>query len=141
MRPAMKGDTYLLRGDVADTLPPLELVELPQAGTRRARGAATSKTLVPLLSAMSVSAATVTGGTSLTGTVTLFGTAPSGGTTVALSSSNASAASVPPTVLVPAGATAASFVVTTYAQTANALATIGANLNGEALAVPIAITP
>jgi hypothetical protein len=101
----------------------------------------TSNILVPLLSAMSVSAATVTGGTSLTGTVTLFGTAPSGGTTVALSSSNASAASVPPTVLVPAGATAASFVVTTYAQTANALATIGANLNGEALAVPIAITP
>jgi hypothetical protein len=101
----------------------------------------TGKTLVPLLSAMGVSVGTVTGGTNLTGTVTLFSAAPSGGTTVVLSSSNASAASVPPTVIVPAGATAASFVVTTYGQTASALATIGANLNGEALAVPIAITP
>jgi len=100
----------------------------------------TSKTLVPLLSAMSVSAATVNGGTSLTGKVTLFGAAPSGGTTLALSSSNTSAASVPPTVVVPAGATTASFVVTTYVQGSNALATISADLNGEALAVPIAIT-
>jgi hypothetical protein len=72
--------------------------------------------------------------------VTLFGTAPSGGTTVALSSSNTSAASVPPTVVVPAGATTASFVITTYVQGSSALATIGADLNGEALAVPISIT-
>jgi hypothetical protein len=100
----------------------------------------TSNTLVPLLSAISISAATVTGGTSLTGKVTLFGTAPSGGTTVALSSSNTSAASVPPTVVVPAGATTASFVITTYVQGSSALATIGADLNGEALAVPISIT-
>jgi len=36
-------------GDVdASGLPPLELVELPQAGARRARGAATSKTLIPM---------------------------------------------------------------------------------------------
>jgi len=101
----------------------------------------TSNTLVPLLSAMSLSVRTVTGGTKLTGTVTLFGAAPSGGTTVALSSSNTTAASVPPTVTVAAGATTASFMVTTYAQTSSALATIKADLNGENLGVPIAIAP
>lgn len=54
----------------------------------------------------------VVGGTSLTGTVTVNGSAPTGGLIVNLSSSNA-AAGVPGSVVVPSGATTASFTVTT----------------------------
>jgi hypothetical protein len=46
------------------------------------------------------------------GTVTLNGPAPRGGALVALSSTNGSALSVPPSVLIPEGATSATFVVT-----------------------------
>jgi hypothetical protein len=65
------------------------------------------------LSEVSVSPTDVVGGDPATGTVTLTAAAPSGGFTVALSSDNTAAATVPPSVAVPAGATSASFPVTT----------------------------
>ena len=73
------------------------------------------------LTAMSVAPANVTGGTNVTGTVTLSGPAPAGGALVTLSSNNA-AASVPASLLVPAGLTSASFnvqtnIVTTFITT------------------------
>src|SRR6266436_5822463 len=47
------------------------------------------------LSSLSLSSTSVTGGNSSSGTVTLSGAAPTGGATVALSSSNTAAATVP----------------------------------------------
>jgi hypothetical protein len=66
----------------------------------------------PSVSALTLSPSAVTSGTSSTGTVTLSGAAPTGGLAVSLASSSA-VASVPASVTVPAGATSASFNVST----------------------------
>src|SRR3989441_3471564 len=67
-----------------------------------------------LLSSLAVSPTTVTGGSNSTGTATLDGPAPAGGAQVTLSSDN-TAATVPASVTVPAGATSVTFTVTTSA--------------------------
>jgi len=59
----------------------------------------------------------VTGGTSSTGTVVINGAAPSGGFQVTLSSDNPAAASVPTSVLVPAGSDRVSFPIGTASVT------------------------
>jgi hypothetical protein len=78
------------------------------------------------LSSLAVSPASVVGGGGSGGTVTLTGTAPAGGFTVALSSGNA-AARVPASVTVPQGATGASFSITTSIVTASTPVTITAS--------------
>jgi len=64
------------------------------------------------LTAFGVAPGNVTGGTNVTGTVTLSGPAPAGGALVTLASNNP-AAVVPASVLVPAGLSSASFSVQT----------------------------
>jgi hypothetical protein len=66
------------------------------------------------LSTVKVNPTDVLGGTPATGTVTLNAAAPAGGFTVPLSSDNPAAATVPASVIVPAGARSASFPVTTF---------------------------
>src|SRR3954452_19439759 len=66
------------------------------------------------LSTVKVSPTDVVGGTPVTGTVTLTAAAPTGGFTVALSSDDPGAATVQPSITVPAGARSASFPVTTF---------------------------
>ena len=78
---------------------------------------ATSKTatltIVPAtLSSVSLSPSVLVGGAPSTGTVALTGAAPAGGTTIGLSSSQASA-SLPASVLIPAGASSVTFPITT----------------------------
>ncbi|HEY0617953.1 MAG TPA: hypothetical protein VGD15_10205 [Kribbella sp.] len=68
----------------------------------------------PALSAFTVNPTSVPGGNPATGTVTLRSAAPAGGLVVTLSSQLPNAASVPPSVTVPAGATSATFTVTTF---------------------------
>jgi hypothetical protein len=65
------------------------------------------------LSTIRVSPTDVIGGNPSTGTATLTAAAPAGGFVVALSSDNTTAATVPASVTVPAGATSANFTVTT----------------------------
>ena len=65
------------------------------------------------LSGLSLSASSITGGGSVTGTVTLASAAPSGGEGVSLSSSNTAAATVPSSVTVASGQTTATFTVQT----------------------------
>jgi photosystem II stability/assembly factor-like uncharacterized protein len=65
------------------------------------------------LSSVSLDPSTVPGGTSSRGTLILATVAPAGGMTIALSSSDPSAASVPANVTVPAGAMSATFAVST----------------------------
>lgn len=84
----------------------------------------------PTPSALSLNPASVTGGTSSTGTVTLSAAAPSGGVAVSLSSSNTAAATVPPSVTVAAGATSANFSISTLAGSTNRSSVITASAGG-----------
>src|SRR5205809_1646220 len=72
----------------------------------------------PLLASVTLAAVSVTGGNSVSGTVFLNGTAPAGGVSVTLSTSNLSARPQP-VVTVPAGQGSASFTVTTSPVSAN----------------------
>ncbi len=76
------------------------------------------------LSTVTVNPTSVVGGTSSTGTVTLAAAAPAGGAVVNLSSNNPTAAHVPASVTVAAGATTATFTITTSPVASNTTATI-----------------
>jgi hypothetical protein len=93
------------------------------------------------LSSLSVNPTSVTGGNSSTGTVTLSGAAPSGGAIVTLSSSNTTAARVPSSVTVVAGATSATFTVSTNAVGASTTVTIFADYSGATRSASLTVTP
>jgi FG-GAP-like repeat len=93
------------------------------------------------LSALSVSPASVTGGTAAQGTVTLTAAAPVGGFPVTLSSSNPATASVPASVSVAQGATSADFTVTTSAVTASTPVTITASAGSVTRTATLTVTP
>ncbi len=82
---------------------------------------------------MQLNPTAVTGGTSSNGTVTLIGAAPVGGAAVALSS-DSPAATVPASVTVLAGATTATFKLTTSPVSATVTPNITANYSGTATA-------
>ncbi len=82
------------------------------------------------ISALTLSPATVTGGTSSTGTVVLDGVAPAGGIVVGLTSSVPSVATVPASVTVTAGAITATFQITTSAVGVVTPVTISGTYNG-----------
>ncbi|HET9858881.1 MAG TPA: hypothetical protein VFQ19_03805 [Nocardioidaceae bacterium] len=82
---------------------------------------------------------TMTAGDTAQGVVTLTGPAPSGGATVSLFSSNTGIVRVPPSVLVPAGDTSASFTVTA-ANASTASATVTAGYGGVQRSVTIRVT-
>ena len=85
-------------------------------------------TVRPLISGVSVSPSAAKGGTTPLpiGTVTLSQPAPTGGTTVALTSSNLNVATVPATITIPAGATTGTFNVTSLAVAADATTVVTA---------------
>ena len=93
------------------------------------------------LSALSMNPASVTGGNSSTGTVTLSGPAPAGGATVALTNSNTTVASVPSNVTVAAGATTATFTVSTSAVAASTTVTISATYGSATRSASLTVTP
>jgi hypothetical protein len=92
------------------------------------------------LSSVSVNPSSVTGGQSITGTVSMSGPAPAGGASVSLSSAS-SAASVPPTVTVPANATSVNFSVSTAAVGATTMGNITASFSGVTKTVNVTIQP
>jgi hypothetical protein len=75
--------------------------------------------LTPTVSTLSITPNVVIGGVNTAGLVTIGGAAPAGGKTVNLASSNTAAATVPASVVVPAGTTQFGFGITTYGVTAN----------------------
>ena len=84
----------------------------------------------PTLSSLTLNPSSVIGGAqSSTGRVTLSSPAPAGGVTVMLSSSNPGVANVPSSVVVPAGATTATFTVRTSAVLISTSVTISASYN------------
>ena len=92
------------------------------------------------LTGISVSPNSVTGGTSSTGTVNLSGPAGTGGAKISIQSSNA-AASVPGSVIVPAGSTSATFTITTTPVATASTATITGTLNGANQTATLTVNP
>ncbi len=80
----------------------------------------------PSLASLAISPASVTGGTTATGTVALSSAAPAGGMSITLATGNPSTAQVPPIVTVAAGQTQATFTVTTSPVSASTPVTITA---------------
>jgi hypothetical protein len=95
--------------------------------------------VVDLIS-FTVSPSSVRGGVSSTGTVTLSGPAPAGGTTVNVLSDNTPFARVSGQVIVPEGATSATFVINTSRTTTNRVVTITASRNGVSKTATITVT-
>jgi hypothetical protein len=94
------------------------------------------------LSTLTVNPASVIGGSETsTGSVTLSAPAPSGGAVVALSSSNASVATVPSSVTVAAGSTSASFTVATGAVASSTTVAISASYAGVTKSASLTVTP
>jgi uncharacterized repeat protein (TIGR03803 family) len=100
----------------------------------------TAPTQLPTLTGLTLNPLSVVGGRTSTGTVTLGGPAPSGSALVSLSSSNSSVASVPATVTVPAGATIASFAVSTKSVKRTKTSSIEASYNGGSVSATLTIT-
>jgi hypothetical protein len=93
------------------------------------------------LSTVAVSPASVTGGTSSQGTVSLTSVAPTGGFAVSLSSSNNSAATVPASVSVAQGATSATFEIATSAVATSTPVTITAGAGGVMRTATLTVNP
>ncbi len=86
------------------------------------------------LTSLTLNPTSVVGGaanSTSTGTVTLNGSAPTGGTSVALSSSNTSAAIVPTSVAVPYNTTSNTFQISSNSVASSTPVTITASLNGS----------
>ena len=92
-------------------------------------------TVAASLGSLSVNPTAVQGGSSSTGTVTLTIAAPTGGATIALSSSDPAVASVPASVTIPAGATTATFPITTNTVANSTSVTLTGSFNGTRTAV------
>jgi LmbE family N-acetylglucosaminyl deacetylase len=89
---------------------------------------------------VSLNSATVTGGSSSTGTVTLTGAAPAGGAAVTLASSNG-AAKAPTSVTVQAGQTSANFTITTSVVSSSTSLSITASYAGSMASVNLTVSP
>jgi hypothetical protein len=114
----------------------------PWSSVRRFTPQSSSPPPAPVaLSALSVSPASVTGGTAAQGMVTLTAAAPSGGFPVTLSSSNPATASVPGNVSVAQGATSAGYTVSTSAVTASTPVTITASAGSVTQTATLTVTP
>ena len=96
--------------------------------------------VLPNISSLSLSPTIVTGGTSTTATITLTGSAPSGGALITLSSSPASVATVPADITITSG-TSGTFTITTSAVTATMTATIIASYDGTQMSATLTVNP
>jgi hypothetical protein len=94
----------------------------------------------PALAGLSLNPSTVVGGSQSTGTVTLSSAAPSAGVTVQLSSNRTKVATVPSRVTVQAGATTATFTVTTSAVRNTSKVTISGTSAGVTKSAVLTVT-
>jgi uncharacterized protein (TIGR03437 family) len=92
------------------------------------------------VSALSVTPASVLGGRNVSATVTLTGTAPSGGVKIGISSDNPNA-QPPATVSIPFGASSATFSILTSAVTANQTCNITATLGRTSKTAQFTVIP
>ncbi len=92
------------------------------------------------VTSLTLKAASVSGGATAQGTVTLLNPASTGGAVVTLSASPAGIASVPASVTVPAGKTTVNFPITTTAVTENASVLVAAKYSGSARFTTLNVT-
>ena len=97
-------------------------------------------TVTPAVTSLVLNPASVVGGGSSQGTVTLSGPALSGGATVTLTSANVAAAQVPASVVVPAAATQAAFTITTSEVSSSTSSVISASYNGSTGTATLTVT-
>ena len=93
------------------------------------------------IDSVTLSPASLQGGGTAAGTVTLTGVAPPGGALVALSSSNTAAVTVPPTVTVPEGVNSWPAFVSTSPVTATTTSIVSATYNGVTRSATMTVTP
>jgi hypothetical protein len=93
------------------------------------------------LAGIALNPTSLVGGTTSEGTASLTTAAPSGGAVVTLSSSNTSAATVPASVTVPAGAFSATFTVSTSSVTASMSVTISGAYGGATRSATLTVSP
>jgi hypothetical protein len=92
------------------------------------------------LSLLTMNPSVVKGGIPSQGTVTLSGPAPAGGLVVTLAS-NRGAATVPPSITIPAGAASATFTVKTKVVAMRKVVTISATYSGVTKTAKLTLTP
>jgi hypothetical protein len=95
----------------------------------------------PVVSSIVININPVVGGNNSTCSVTLSGNAPSGGTTVSMSSSNPAVAGVPSSVTVAAGTNTVAVVITTFPVTSQTVVTITATANGGSKGANLTVNP
>lgn len=95
--------------------------------------------VAPALASVALTSTSIVGGNSTTGRATLTAAAGSGGASIALRSSNPTLVGVPASVIVKAGATSATFPVTTTATKRNATAAIYATYAGVTKTVSLTV--
>src|SRR5262249_11673870 len=93
------------------------------------------------IASLTLNPTAVVGGTPSAGTVTVDQVALDGDQTVTLQSSNTGAATVPANVLVPAGATSATFTVTTKSVSSAASVPLSASLGSVTKTASLAVNP
>jgi uncharacterized repeat protein (TIGR03803 family) len=94
----------------------------------------------PVLTGLTFEPASVAGGQTSTGTVSLSGGAPSGGAVITLSGSDPSTVTVPSSVTVPANAKSASFTASTKRVKKAKSATVTASYNSSSLSSTLTVT-
>ncbi len=119
------GTTVTLSASAGGVTTSADLTVLPAAGAS--------------LSSVTVSPASIQGGTAVTGTATLTAPAPSGGALVTLSS-NSAVASVASGITIPAGSSSATFTVTTAATSSSTPVTIAAAYGGVTQSATLTVT-
>jgi FG-GAP-like repeat len=137
-----RGGIMILAGDWnADAKPDIAFVEGGAGAPTTDVLTNTTGGVPPSLgvASLSLNPTTVTGGNSSTGTVTLTAVAQAS-TTVAIASNNA-AATVPSSVVVPAGSSSRSFTISTTQVGATTSAVITASLNGTSRSATLTINP
>ena len=97
--------------------------------------------VAPLLSFLNFSRGSTSAGVSVTGTVYLNGSAPAGGITVLLMSSDTSAATVPASIFIPAGIGRGSFTIATSQVATNKSTIITANHAGTTRQETLNVVP
>ena len=139
-------DQNIAAGDVimgdfnGDTRPDLTFQEIGTGTNIEILLNTTQSTPAPIgIATLTLSTQTINGGNPVSGLVTLTDR-PQTNTTVRLTSSN-TAATVPVSVVVPAGALSASFTINTTQVSAPTAATITANLNDVSKSIALTINP
>jgi uncharacterized repeat protein (TIGR03803 family) len=95
----------------------------------------------PHISSLTLNPTSVQGGATSTGTVTLSANAPSGGAVVVLSTGNFLVATVPPSVIVAAGSTSATFTVSTTSVSTTTNVAVSGTYSGQAQSATLTVTP